>query len=249
MAIAKKNSKLGRSAWTSVGWDMAPELFELRSPAREFPQVPSFSFSLFWRGHCHWDILAGTDILCLLQLHFYLSSCIHPLPSTADIAEGKAFLPRHWFESVEYGHSRHLWLLDGISRLWESMFHCGVPEKEKMGRWMLGSSLNYAWRPDGCVRKAIGTGSDGLLQVKIWRSGQQAGRFLDCDTTYRGPRFKYFSQARWEKSAQIPSAAFLRYVWQKTAFLLHQKQLCCKIALLHKYRLSPRGIWTDVFCC
>lgn len=40
------------------------------------------------------------------------------------------------------------------------------------------------------------TGSDGLLQVRIGRSGQQAGRALDHAITYRGSRFKYFNQAR-----------------------------------------------------
>lgn len=170
-AHCQKEEQAGEISLNFSGWDVAPELFGLRHPAREFPQVPGFSFSLFWMfplplGH------RGRQgyFLCLPQIHFYFCSCIHPSASTADIAEEKAFLPRHWFESVEYGRSRHLWLLDGISRLWESMFRCGDPEKGKMGRWMLGSSLNYAWRPDGCVRKATGTGSDGLLQIRIQRS-------------------------------------------------------------------------------
>lgn len=117
--------------------------------------------------------------------------------------------------------------LMGLADYEKACFTVGFPRKGKMGRWTFGSQLNYAWRPDGCVREAD-TGSDGLLQVRIGRSGQQAGRSLDHAITYRGSRFKYFNQARWEKHAPIPSAPCLRYVRvldKNQLFFLHQTVL------------------------
>lgn len=252
-AHCQEEQEIGELGLNFSGLDPGPRRAWLMQPQQgsflRFP--PPCSSSLFWKGQCHWDMLPGRDIFCFPFFHLYLCRCIQSSLYTADIAEGKAFTRRHWFESTEYGHSRHLWLVDGISRLWESMFHCGVPEKGKMGRWMLGSRLNYAWRPDGHVKKAVGTGSDGVLQVRIGRLSQQAGRSLDCPIIYRGSRFKYFSQARWEKPAQITSVPFIRYVWvlDKSSLAFCIKRFCCKIALLHQCRLSPGGIWTDAFCC
>lgn len=182
MSVAKKNRKLGSLAWTSPGWNPAPDPPGLHSPSKGVSSGSQLLAPLLVleRGRPPRHDARQGYFLCFPFLHLYLCLCIQFSLYTADIAEGKSFTQRHWFESTEYGQSRHLWLLDGISRLWESMFHCGVPEKGKMGRWMVGSWLNYAWRPDGHVRKAAGTGSDALLQVRIGRSSQQAGTSLDC---------------------------------------------------------------------
>lgn len=69
-------------------------------------------------------------------------------------------------------------------------------QERKNGQVDAWISVKLCMKADGHVRKAIGTGSDGLLQVRIGRSSQQAGRSLDCPIIYRGLRFKYFSQAR-----------------------------------------------------
>lgn len=138
--------KLGSLAWTSL--EHRPRSIQPQQGILMGFPAPC-SFTLFWNGHCHWDTVPGRDIFSgLLFSHLYLCSCIHSSPYTADIAEGKAFIPRHWFESAEFGHSRHLWLLDGISRLWESMFHCGVPEKGKNGQvdvWISVKLCMKAW--------------------------------------------------------------------------------------------------------
>lgn len=161
-------------------------------PARLMqPQQGSFFMFLFlvleWALSLTHVVRKGY-FLCVLFLCLYLRRCIQSSLCTADIAEGEAF---SWGTDL----SRPSKVAAGISD-----YLMGLADYEKA--FAVGFLRKGKW-PGGCL------GVVKLCMKSWWSfrrshkhrirwaiSSHQAGKSLDCPTTCRRSRIKYFSPAR-----------------------------------------------------
>lgn len=243
MPFAKKKRKLGSSTWTSVGSNAAPDPPGFCSPSKgvSFTFLCPCSPFFCWNGHCHSHTLSGRDIFSVFLLSAFISfGASSPHRVLLILLKGK-----HWFESASKVAAGICDYLMGLVDYEKACLLWGSWEREngQVDAWMW---LSYAWNPDGHFGKARSTGSDGQLQVRIGTSSQQAGKSLDCPTTCRWSRIKYFSQGRWQKPSSI-AHSYDKYL-TKAAFLLHQTALL-QNSFAAWMQTEPRGILTDTFCC
>lgn len=92
-AHCQKEQQTGEISLNFSGLGCDPTTVWITQPSKSVSSVPSFSFCLFWRGHCLWDILAGTDILSVFLNSIFIS--VHasiPRPILLILLKGKHFL-------------------------------------------------------------------------------------------------------------------------------------------------------------
>lgn len=131
-AHCQKEKQTGEISLNFSGWDVAPEPFGLHCPAREFPQIPNFSFSLFWRSHCHWDILAGTDIFSVFLNSIFISfHASIPRPILLILLKGKHFFQDTDLSQLSMVTAGICDYLMGLADYEKACFTVGVLRKEK----------------------------------------------------------------------------------------------------------------------